>query len=132
MPSFAHRAPAVGNFHVKRDEVIAGRYRVTDEAGAGNFARVLKAYDMKQDRMVAVKILKREYQRDAQFENEILASINKCDKEGTQKVCKMEAHFMWGDLPCFVFGLLGQSLKMCAYGQKHVDDATVCSFTVDL
>ena len=125
MPSFPPRNAAVGNFQVKRDDVIAGRYRVASEAGAGNFARVLKAYDMKEDRMVAVKLLKREFQKDAEFENEILGAINRHDKDNKVKICKMEAHFMWGDLPCFVFGLLGQALKCCKYGPRQSPDDQV-------
>eukprot|EP01059_Diplonema_ambulator_P017738 TRINITY_DN297_c2_g1_i1.p1 TRINITY_DN297_c2_g1~~TRINITY_DN297_c2_g1_i1.p1 ORF type:complete len:491 (+),score=162.02 TRINITY_DN297_c2_g1_i1:87-1559(+) len=128
MPSLAHTG-TVGNFHVKKDDVIAGRYRVLEEAGAGNFARVLKAADMQSDnKIVAVKILRREYQRDAQFEHEILTAINRNDKNNEFKVCKMITHFNWGGLPCFVFGLLGQSLKSCKYGPGHVSDEDIAHF----
>ena len=130
MPSLAykhHTAPA-GNFNCGPNEVIAGRYKVIDEAGAGNFARVLRAYDVQRNNeIVAVKILRREYQRDAEFEHEILSAINKHDKVGDVQVCKMKAHFNWGGLPCFVFNLLGGSLKGTKSG-SHTPMSELANF----
>eukprot|EP00659_Diplonema_papillatum_P015006 gene15006-22904_t len=113
----------VAHFGATRGDVIAGRYKVVSEAGAGNFARVLKCADLEDgNKAVAVKILRREFQKDAQFEKAILDAINSHDPRNEFKVCKMASHFHWGDLPCFVFQLLGKSLKTCRFGPQHVSE----------
>src|SRR4029079_9753444 len=43
-----------------RDTLIAGRYRIERELGAGGMATVYLAHDLKHDRKVAVKVLKPE------------------------------------------------------------------------
>eukprot|EP01062_Namystynia_karyoxenos_P012675 TRINITY_DN1457_c0_g3_i1.p1 TRINITY_DN1457_c0_g3~~TRINITY_DN1457_c0_g3_i1.p1 ORF type:complete len:609 (+),score=135.15 TRINITY_DN1457_c0_g3_i1:111-1829(+) len=98
-------------FEVVPGNVINGRYRVESEAGRGNFARVLRARDAKTNQMIAVKILRSTYARDAQFELEVLQAIARKDPRDTHRVCKIKEHFTWGGCPCFVFPLYGPSLK---------------------
>ena len=49
------------------DRVLAGRYRVDGLIGRGGMATVHRGYDLKLDRVVAVKILDPEHARDNAF-----------------------------------------------------------------
>eukprot|EP01059_Diplonema_ambulator_P003814 TRINITY_DN13507_c1_g1_i6.p1 TRINITY_DN13507_c1_g1~~TRINITY_DN13507_c1_g1_i6.p1 ORF type:complete len:476 (+),score=117.14 TRINITY_DN13507_c1_g1_i6:79-1428(+) len=107
-------------------EVIAGRYKVIEEAGRGNFARVVKAKDLKTDEIVAVKILGAKYARDAKFELEVLEGIVRKDPKNQFKVCKLLQHFKTADgSNCFVFNLLGASLKHRKTGVRDTPSKNV-------
>ena len=41
-------------------ELINGRYRIECEAGSGGMADVYKAHDLKTDRTVALKVIKKD------------------------------------------------------------------------
>eukprot|EP00760_Papus_ankaliazontas_P036140 PhM_4_TR8219/c0_g1_i1/m.56824/K08823/CLK; CDC-like kinase len=98
--------------HATIGTVIAGRYRVVREAGTGNFARVFVCADTrKSDVMVAVKLLKRGYDRDAEFERDVLAAVGKRDPEDRHNIVKMLSYFKWHDHSCFAFNLKGIPLK---------------------
>jgi formylglycine-generating enzyme required for sulfatase activity len=45
-------------------DVLAGRFRLVEEAGDGGFATVWKAYDRQQQRLVAVKVLHGQWTKD--------------------------------------------------------------------
>eukprot|EP01065_Artemidia_motanka_P052297 TRINITY_DN940_c0_g1_i2.p1 TRINITY_DN940_c0_g1~~TRINITY_DN940_c0_g1_i2.p1 ORF type:complete len:595 (+),score=129.73 TRINITY_DN940_c0_g1_i2:90-1787(+) len=107
----AQRIPTGDAFDSTPGTLINGRFRVESEAGRGNFARVLRAKDTKTDRMVAVKILRAAYARDAKFENEVLRVVGQKDPHDVHRVCKSYDHFHWGGCPCFIFPLLGVPLK---------------------
>ncbi len=48
-------------------KILNGRYRIDYRVGSGGMAEVYRAYDMKLDRIVAVKALKKEYCEDPQY-----------------------------------------------------------------
>eukprot|EP01062_Namystynia_karyoxenos_P012673 TRINITY_DN1457_c0_g2_i1.p1 TRINITY_DN1457_c0_g2~~TRINITY_DN1457_c0_g2_i1.p1 ORF type:complete len:609 (+),score=124.17 TRINITY_DN1457_c0_g2_i1:101-1828(+) len=98
-------------FESQAGTMVNGRYRLESEAGRGNFARVLRARDTKTNQMVAVKILRQAYARDAKFESDVLQAIARKDPHDRQRVCKARESFTWGGCPCFVFSLFGPSLK---------------------
>eukprot|EP01065_Artemidia_motanka_P007996 TRINITY_DN13_c0_g2_i1.p1 TRINITY_DN13_c0_g2~~TRINITY_DN13_c0_g2_i1.p1 ORF type:complete len:506 (+),score=168.88 TRINITY_DN13_c0_g2_i1:101-1618(+) len=108
-------------FNCRPGDTVDGRYRVVSEAGAGNFARVVRAQDtQRNDEMVAIKILRKEYQRDASFEREVLQAINQKDPQQREKVAHMRAFFQWEGLPCFRFKLYGPNLKSRRFGPSAV------------
>jgi len=127
MPFGAHpgmmppQAPGYGGggFFCGKETMINGRYRVVDEAGRGNFARVLRAVDSQSNQMVAVKMLKQEYRRDADFELEVLRAVTKYDPRGHARVCRMLEHFEWCHCPCFIMPLHGSSLKSRRFGIRN-------------
>lgn len=51
---------------------IAGRYRVVRQVGSGGMAQVYRAYDLKLDRYVAVKVLLGRYASNAEFVNRLV------------------------------------------------------------
>ena len=48
-------------------ELINGRYRIECEAGSGGMADVYKAHDLKTDRTVALKVIKKDYCMDPKY-----------------------------------------------------------------
>ena len=48
-------------------ELINGRYRIECEAGSGGMADVYKAHDLKTNRTVALKVIKKDYCRDPKY-----------------------------------------------------------------
>ena len=49
------------------EQILANRYRLTEQIGVGGMAIVYKAVDLRTGHNVAVKILKREFNEDAEF-----------------------------------------------------------------
>ncbi|KAJ9455423.1 Serine/threonine-protein kinase Doa [Diplonema papillatum] len=92
-------------------DVFHGRYKVLDEVGRGNFARVVRARDLQTNKMVAVKMLSPQYARDAQFELDMLKIVAEKDRNNAHKVCKLLEQFKENGTTYFVFDLLGPSLK---------------------
>ncbi len=48
-------------------EILSGRYRIDSLVGSGGMANVYKAYDLQENRVVALKVLKDEHREDADF-----------------------------------------------------------------
>ncbi len=48
-------------------DILDGRYRIVSKIGQGGMAAVYRARDLKLERDVAIKLLKREYSQDAEF-----------------------------------------------------------------
>ncbi len=51
------------------NKVLANRYRIDEKVGEGGMAQVYRGYDLKLDRTIAIKILKREYRKVKDFVN---------------------------------------------------------------
>lgn len=52
---------------IQSGDIIAGRYRIAEQLGAGGMAQVFRADDMDLGRSVAIKVLASRYARDPQF-----------------------------------------------------------------
>lgn len=48
-------------------DILSGRYRIDNLVGTGGMANVYKAYDLQENRVVALKVLKDEHLEDAEF-----------------------------------------------------------------
>jgi len=116
------RRPSIRSFSA--GDMIGKRYRVQEEVGAGNFAKVVRAEDTGQDkpkgeRVVALKMLKPDYAKDAEFELEVLQCVTKRDPRQQKGVCWMLDQFEFQGMPCFVFRLHGPTLKSRRLGSPH-------------
>eukprot|EP00658_Telonema_sp_P-2_P019566 TRINITY_DN17724_c0_g1_i4.p1 TRINITY_DN17724_c0_g1~~TRINITY_DN17724_c0_g1_i4.p1 ORF type:complete len:408 (-),score=89.59 TRINITY_DN17724_c0_g1_i4:235-1458(-) len=95
--------------------LIANRYEVIKQAGTGNFARVFECIDRRTGQPVAVKLLKRGYERDADFECDILKAINKHDVAEAQNCVKLIEKTTWNGIATIVFNLKGAPLRNATF-----------------
>jgi serine/threonine protein kinase len=95
--------------------LIANRYEVVKQAGTGNFARVFECVDRRTGLPVAVKLLKRGYERDADFECDILKAINKHDVTEAQNCVKLIEKTTWNGIATIVFNLKGAPLRNSSF-----------------
>ena len=63
---------------MSEERVLSGRYALRDVVGTGGMSIVYRAWDLREGRIVAVKVLRPEFANDeqftAQFSNEALAA----------------------------------------------------------
>ena len=91
--------------------MIANRYQVVREAGTGNFARVFQCINVHTKQPVAVKLLKKGFERDADFEEEILRAVGSCDPEDAHGLVKLVERGEWNRHAMLVFTLKGDPLR---------------------
>lgn len=103
-------------WRVQPGAMINGRYRVQQEAGRGSFACVQRCEDKQGGGQVAVKLLERQYARDAAREMDVLKAISRHDTDDRKPIVKMLSNFTWEGLPCIVFKMHGPSLRQRRLG----------------
>jgi dual specificity tyrosine-phosphorylation-regulated kinase 2/3/4 len=91
---------------------IAYRYEGIYLIGKGSFGEVIKAYDYKLQKCVALKIIRNEkkYHTQAQVEIRILEHLRKQDKDDTMNVIHMYDYFTFRNHICITFELLSINL----------------------
>ncbi len=110
---FAYDSHATAGQHVSAPPgtLIANRYQVVREAGTGNFARVFECINTSTGTRVAVKLLKKGFERDADFEEEILRAVNATDPTDQQGLVKLVERGEWNRHAMLVFTLKGEPLR---------------------
>ncbi|MBS5946104.1 MAG: Stk1 family PASTA domain-containing Ser/Thr kinase [Peptoniphilus harei] len=87
------------------NKILANRYEILEKIGTGGMGNVFKAHDRKLDRIVAIKVLKLEYNEDnnfiRKFKRESLAAASISHPNivsiydvGTEKVEDKEVHYI--------------------------------------
>lgn len=98
---------------VPRDQV-AFRYEVAEKPllGKGTFGQVIKAFDHKDQKWVALKLVRNEkiYLNQSKEELKILQVLRKQDTNGIYNVVKLIDSFMFRNHMVFSFELLGMNL----------------------
>ncbi|ELP91350.1 serine/threonine protein kinase ppk15, putative [Entamoeba invadens IP1] len=94
------------------DKDVCTKYKVIDRLGHGTFGQVFKCWDIKNEKFVAVKILKNKkaYLRQGLLECAALTMLNTYFDSGCERIVKMYDHFMFCDHLCIVFELLDKNL----------------------
>jgi len=98
------------------DSYNHGRYVVVNKVGWGHFSTVWRAYDTRDHRYVALKIVKSapQYTEAAQDEILLMERVTKCDPTNTSCCLHLLNHFLHlgpnGTHVCMVFELLGSNL----------------------
>jgi serine/threonine protein kinase len=103
---------SIQHFPYRKDELIAGRYRVLSKLGDGTFGRVLCCRDQKFHDKVALKVIRNipKYVENARIEAEILDKIFEKSKSAHKYIVKLYHTFKLNDHYCLSFELLDISL----------------------
>lgn len=99
------------DYHPNPGELLNGRYRVLNTIGKGSFGTVIRAYDVQDDRDVAIKVIKKKRPFLVQSETEIrlLRMLNERVGDNSNIVSLLEV-FMHNEHRCLVFENLSKNL----------------------
>lgn len=91
---------------------VAYRYEVLKILGKGSFGQVVKAYDHREKKYVALKVVRNEkrFHRQAQVEIRILDHLRKQDARNRANVVHMMENFVFRNHVCITFELLSINL----------------------
>lgn len=103
---------ARGDYLAVVGDHVAFRYEVLGTLGRGSFGQVLRCRDHATGATIALKIIrnKRRFQRQAQVEASILATLGGCDPGGTAGIVRMLDSFTFRSHLCITFELLSVNL----------------------
>uniref|UniRef100_A0AC34FA27 Dual-specificity kinase n=1 Tax=Panagrolaimus sp. ES5 TaxID=591445 RepID=A0AC34FA27_9BILA len=109
-----------GHYIFNTHDHIGYRYEILEPLGKGSFGQVIKAYDHKCGKKVALKIIRnsRHFFQQAQKEVTILDKLRRADSDGSGSVIHMLEHFTFRNHKCIVFELLAESLYELIKKQK--------------
>ncbi|CAK9293436.1 unnamed protein product [Gordionus sp. m RMFG-2023] len=102
-----------GLYKIVVGDHIAYRYEIIDILGQGSFSQVVKAYDHKDQKYMALKIIrnKKRFHQQALTEIKLLNNLqNSLYSSNLDQTVKMMDHFYFRHHLCILFELLGPSL----------------------
>jgi len=101
-----------GDYFAVVGDHILYRYEVLGTLGRGSFGQVLRCKDHSTGHTIALKIIrnKRRFQRQAQVEASILATLSARDPGGSSGIVRMLEHFSFRSHLCIAFELLDVNL----------------------
>ncbi|CAI2369854.1 unnamed protein product [Moneuplotes crassus] len=93
-------------------EHILYRYEIVDSLGKGSFGQVIKAFDHKHKRNVALKVIKnkKRFHIQGKVEVALLKKLNETDEKDRKNIVRMEHSFIFRGHLCIVFELLSINL----------------------
>jgi serine/threonine protein kinase len=111
MWSTENHATSGSHIRLPNGTLVANRYEIVSEAGSGNFARVFECRDIKTNGRVAVKFMKPGYERDADFEIDVLSAVAKKDPTDTCGLVRFIERVTCQGHVGLVFTLKGKALR---------------------
>uniref|UniRef100_UPI00358E157B dual specificity tyrosine-phosphorylation-regulated kinase 2-like n=1 Tax=Myxine glutinosa TaxID=7769 RepID=UPI00358E157B len=110
---------ANGCYIVVAHDHVAYRYEILKVIGKGSFGQVLKVFDHKEHRQVALKMVRNQksFQSQAAVEIKILELLRKQDADGTLNIVHLLESFTFRGHVCMTFELL--SINLFELVKKH-------------
>ncbi|KAF7732101.1 hypothetical protein EC973_006356 [Apophysomyces ossiformis] len=101
-----------GDYHIVLRDHLDYRYEVLDVLGKGSFGQVLKCFDHKEGKTVAVKVIrnKKRFHAQALVEVKILEDLILWDPEDKHNNIRMLEHFYFRNHLCIAFECLSINL----------------------
>ncbi|KAK5989890.1 Dual specificity protein kinase lkh1 [Cladobotryum mycophilum] len=101
-----------GHYIVVPDADLTDKYRINRLLGQGTFGKVVQAHDRKQNKAVAVKIIRsvQKYRDASRIELRVLATIKANDEDDRNRCIHLRDCFDFRGHICIVMDLLGQSV----------------------
>ena len=122
-----------GNYRMIKGDHLDYRYEIVSLIGQGTFGVVAECIDRKNNKHVAVKVVrnKKSFNRQAAIEISILRAVRDGDEEDLMPVIKMENYFVFRNHACMVFDLLSISLyEFCKINKiQGLKENQIKSFT---
>lgn len=89
-----------------------GRYKILGELGEGTFGKVVECWDRKEEKMVAIKVVRSvaKYREAAKLEIDVLLHLKQRDPDGIYHCVELYSWFDYHSHICMVFEKLGPSL----------------------
>eukprot|EP00927_Polykrikos_kofoidii_P048926 TRINITY_DN43094_c0_g1_i1.p1 TRINITY_DN43094_c0_g1~~TRINITY_DN43094_c0_g1_i1.p1 ORF type:complete len:645 (-),score=160.80 TRINITY_DN43094_c0_g1_i1:52-1920(-) len=112
-----------GYYNARIGEVMDTRYKVVeDNCGKGVFSNVIKAKDLKEKSLVAIKIMRCNdmMKKAAEKEIEILRLLNRADKGNKKNVIRLLKTFPYRGHLCLVFECMWDNLRVAL--KKYTKD----------
>lgn len=101
------------HFKWEKGMLLNGKYMLEKGLGDGTFGRVLLAADRRENRQVAIKVIRdvKRYMENAKIEADLLKDVRKADPNGSSRCAIMYDTFTHeGKFFCLVFEPLGVSI----------------------
>ena len=101
-----------GDYKLVLNDHIGYRYEIVGFLGKGSFGQVVKAHDVKENKFVALKVIRnrKRFHAQALVEVKILKHLNDNDKDGRHHCIEMSSHFTFRHHLCITFELLSINL----------------------
>ena len=111
--------------------VISGRYVVQAVVGTGGMAVVYRAFDKKKNRIVAIKVLRPEYESDEEFVRRFSREAEAASKVSHENIVNMLDVGIDGDLRYIVMEYVdGRTLKEMIRQQGYIQPDTAIRMTI--
>ena len=111
--------------------IISGRYVIQAIVGTGGMAVVYRAFDKKKNRIVAIKVLRPEYESDEEFVRRFSREAEAASKVSHENIVNMLDVGTDGDLRYIVMEYVdGQTLKDMIRQQGYIDPDTAIRMTI--
>ena len=113
------------------ERVLAGRYRLLEEIGSGGMANVYRAEDLRTGHFVAVKILKPELARNAEYVSRFQREAQAASKMTHHNIVNLLDVGMDGDSRYLVMEYVpGQTLKQVIQDRGRLPAQTAAAVTI--
>ncbi|PVV04425.1 hypothetical protein BB560_001075 [Smittium megazygosporum] len=101
-----------GHYIVVEGENFTNRFFIEKLLGQGTFGKVMKCYDRKYNKRVAIKVIRAidKYRDAAHIEIRVLKTLENYDRENKYQCIRLNEWFDYRNHVCMVFDLLGPSV----------------------